>query len=159
LNSEIPPSNSDWSALTSYQDLSAPYLLARQEAPRRVTLKFTSPTCFKSKGMHVPIPTPELVFGSLLERWNTFAPVVFPPETRRYAAECLAVSRYNLSSRPVPVKSRGMRVGGLGEITYTSLVYDRYWMSVVQTLAAFALFSGVGAGTAHGLGQCRSWAS
>lgn len=153
--SAIRNPQSPWSALTSYQELSAPYLLAKIAPPRRISLQFTSPTSFKSGGMHVPLPLPELVFNSLLERWNAFAPVVFPPETRRYAAECLAVSRYKLSSRATPVKSRGLQVGGVGEITYASLNYDRYWMSVISVLAEFALFSGVGAGTAMGLGQCR----
>jgi CRISPR-associated endoribonuclease Cas6 len=155
LQSSALNDQSSWSCLTSYQELSAPYLLARENAPHRVTLKFTSPTSFKSKGMHVPIPTPELVFGSLLDRWNTFAPIAFPAEVKRYASECLAVSRFKLHSLSVPVKSRGIRVGGLGQVTYTSLNYDRYWMSLIQTLAKFAIFSGVGAGTTNGMGQCK----
>jgi CRISPR-associated endoribonuclease Cas6 len=144
-----------WASLTSYQKIGAPYLLAKVSAPRRISFKITSPTSFKSKGMHMPIPLPELVFGSLLDRWNLFAPIAFPPEVRRYAGECLAVSRYKLYSRSVPMKSRGVRMGGMGEITYVSLNYDRYWMSVIQTLAMFALFSGVGAGTTMGLGQVQ----
>ena len=146
---------SPWAALSDYQTLSAPYLLAKIQAPRRVTLKFTSPTTFKSRGMHVPVPLPGLVFGSLLNRWNAFAPVVFPDEVRRYAEECLAISRYKLQSRSVPMKSSGLRMGGTGEVTYVTLNYDRYWMSIIQTLALFARFSGVGAGTTIGLGQCR----
>ena len=144
-----------WAAQTTYQALSAPYLLAKVPAPRRITMRFTSPITFKSRGMHVPIPLPVLLFGSLLKRWNAFAPVVFPPETRRYAEECLAISRYKLQSRAVPMKSSGLRMGGIGEVTYTTLNYDRYWMSVIQTLARFAQFSGAGAGTTVGLGQCR----
>jgi len=144
-----------WAAANTYQDLGASFLLARQPAPRRISLQFTSPTTFKSGGMHIPLPLPDLVFGSLLERWNAFAPITFPPETKRYAAECLAVSYYKLSSRAVPMKSGGLRVGAVGEISYASLNYDRYWMSVIAVLAAFALYAGVGAGTAMGLGQCR----
>ena len=153
--SAIRNSQSVWSALTSYQELSAPYLLAKLTPPRRITFQFASPTSFKSGGMHIPLPLPELVFNSLLERWNAYAPVLFPPETRRYAAECLALSRYRLSSRSIPVKSLGMRVGGVGEATYISLNYDRYWMSLISVLARFAMFSGVGAGASMGLGQCR----
>ncbi len=100
-------------------------------------------------------PLPTLVFGSLLEKWNAYAPIAFPPEVKRFAEECLAVSQYQLSTRAVPQKSGGLRVGAVGEITYISLHYDRYWMSVIATLAAFALFSGVGASTTQGLGQCR----
>lgn len=144
-----------WAAETSYQELSAPYLLAKEAAPKRLTLQLTSPTTFKSGGKHIPIPLPELVFGSLLERWNAFAPIAFPPEVKRYAEECLAVTQYKLSSRAVPLSSSNLRVGAVGEVSYTTLNYDRYWMSVITLLAKFALFSGVGAGTSQGLGQCR----
>jgi CRISPR/Cas system endoribonuclease Cas6 (RAMP superfamily) len=53
------------------------------------------------------------------------------------------------------MKRSGLRMGGTGEVTYVSLNYDRYWMSIIQTLALFAQFGGVGAGTTIGLGQCR----
>ena len=140
---------------SSYQDISSPYLLAKQPAPRRLTLQFTSPTTFKSAGKHLPIPLPALVFGSLLERWNAYSPISFPVEVRRYAEECLAISQFALETRPVPQKNRGLRVGAVGRISYTALNYDRYWMSVLAVLAEFSLFCGVGVGTSQGLGQAR----
>jgi CRISPR-associated endoribonuclease Cas6 len=146
---------SPWAARNSYQELSAPYLLGRIPAPRHISMQFTSPTTFKSHGMHMPIPLPGLVFGSLLERWNAYAPINFPAEVRRYAEECLAISQYDLETRPVPQKSRGLRVGAVGRVTYVAVNYDRYWMSLIVTLAAFSLYSGVGAGTTQGMGQCR----
>ncbi len=147
--------SSPWAAVSSCQELAAPYLLGKVAAPRRISFQFTSPTTFKSAGRHVPVPLPTLVFGSLLERWNAYAPINFPLEAKRYADECLAISKYDLQTRPVPQKSRGIRVGALGSVTFTSLNYDRYWMGVMAVLAQFSLFSGVGAGTSQGLGQCR----
>jgi CRISPR-associated endoribonuclease Cas6 len=152
--SEDPPAH-PWAGTDSYQELGAAYLLARQPPPRRLELQFTSPTTFKSGGKHVPVPLPELVFGSLLERWNRFAPIQFPEEGRRYAAECLALGRYRLSSRVAPLKAGGLRVGAVGDVQYTCLNYDRYWMSVMAVLAAYARYAGAGAGTSMGLGQCR----
>jgi CRISPR-associated endoribonuclease Cas6 len=146
---------SDWAASTTYQELSAPYLLSKREPPRRLSLLLASPTAFKSGGKHVPFPSPGLVFGSLLERWNTFAPIAFPDEARRFAEECLALSQFRLETRPAPVKGGGMRVGAIGKVAFTSLNYDRYWLSVLTTLADFSLFAGVGGGTSMGLGQCR----
>ena len=69
----------------------------------------------------------------------------------------LAISRYSLRTRSVPVKGGGLRVGAVGRITYTNLDQDQHqhWMRQMQALAAFAIFSGVGAGTSMGLGQCR----
>lgn len=147
--------SSPWAARNSYQELSAPYLLGRVAAPRHINLQFTSPTTFKSQGKHMPFPLPGLVFGSLLERWNAYAPINFPPEVRRYAEECLAISQFDLETRPVPQKSRGVRMGAVGRVTYVTVNYDRYWMSLLSTLAAFSLYSGVGAGTSQGMGQCR----
>ncbi len=142
-----------WSGQATYTDLATSALAGNPD--RQVTFLLTSPTAFKSGGRHQPLPLPELVFGSLQERWNAFAPVAFPPETRRYVQECLAVARYSLRTRPVPVKGGGLRVGAVGQITYTSLNYDRYWMGVLAALADFARFSGIGAGTTMGLGQAR----
>lgn len=152
---ESQPPPSVWSAVSTYQTLSAPFLLSKEEAPRRVSLELASPTTFKSGGVHAPLPTPSLVFGSLLDRWNAFAPVAFPAEVKRYAEECLAVSRYELKSRPIPQKGDGLRVGAVGHVTFTAVHYDRYWMSLIACLAEFALFGGLGAGTAQGLGQAR----
>lgn len=144
-----------WAGIGTYDELSATTLLAQEKPPKRLTLQFTSPTAFKSSGMHLPVPLPGLVFGSLLERWNAFAPLAFPEEARQYAAECLAISRYKLSTRAVALKAGGLRVGAVGKISYTSLNYDRYWMSIMATLAEFALFSGTGVGTTMGMGQCK----
>lgn len=151
-----PPASHGWAGASSYPDLSAPFLLGARALPRQVHFQFSSPTSFKSGGMHVPIPMPGLVFGSLLDRWNAFAQIAFPAEVKRYAEECLAVSRIDLSSRGVPGKGESVRVGGVGEMRYTTLNYDRYWMSLIHTLAAFARYAGVGVGTSHGMGQCRT---
>jgi CRISPR-associated endoribonuclease Cas6 len=138
-----------------YSSLSASYLLTPQPPDRHVTLELTSPTLFKTKERFFPLPLPELVFGSLLARWNAYAPIAFPPELGRYASECLAVGRFELSSRAAALSESGARYGAVGKISYTALNYDRYWMSLVHTLAAYALYAGVGKGTAMGLGQCR----
>ena len=144
-----------WAGTASYADLTAGSLLGGAP-PRRITLQFASPTGFRSGGMHQPLPLPELVFGSLLERWNRFAPAAFPEEARRYAGECLAISRFELRSRSAPLKGSGLRVGALGTVAYAALNADRFWLSVMHTLAAFALYAGVGAGAGLGFGQCRA---
>jgi len=149
------PDQHPWAACAGYADLSAACLLGERPPARQIGLQFTSPVVFKSQERHIPVPLPELVFNSLLDRWNALAPLAFPAEARRYAAECLAISRYRLETRGVPLKNGGLRVGAVGSILYTALNYDRYWLSVLHTLAAFALFAGVGAGVSMGLGQCR----
>ncbi len=144
-----------WAARTTFEELSAPWLLARKEPSRRITLLFASPTMFHSGERSVPLPLPELVFGSLLERWNAYAPVALPEETRRFAVECLAVSRYTLQTRSLPFKEGAVKIGMIGQATFTATHYDRYWLSLINLLADYALFAGVGAGVTMGLGQCR----
>ena len=99
--------------------------------------------------------TNRLVFGSLVERWNTFSPVPLSPDMRRFGEEVMAISQYNLRSVPVTQKNQALRIGGLGEVTYRAMSSDRYWLGVMHMLADFAQFSGVGVQTATGMGQVR----
>lgn len=145
-----------WAGQDSYAALGSRFLPG-VEIPRRVSFQFTSPVVFKSGGLSHPLPTASLVFNSLIEKWNAFAPVAFVPELRRYAEECLAVSRFDLESRAVPLKEGGLRIGAVGHITFTTTNFDRFWMGQIHALAAFALFSGIGAGTTQGLGQARGF--
>lgn len=143
-----------WAGQAAYADFAAGHLVGAA-APRRLTLQFASPTTFHVNGRYLPLPLPEQVFTSLLERWNAFAPLALPSETRRFAAECLHLSRYDLRSLAVPIKDGGLRIGAVGQATYTVSHYDRFWMSSILHLAEFARFSGVGSGTSYGMGQVR----
>ena len=69
----------DWTGQTSYEHLAARHLLASEQLPRTVELEFASPTAFHSKGATMPVPLPELVFGSLVDRWNAFSPITLSP--------------------------------------------------------------------------------
>lgn len=144
-----------WTGRASYEALAAAALQAGDRLPRAVTLEFASPTAFKSQEMQIPIPLPGLVFGSLVERWNAFAPLALDPDLRRFAGERVAISRYRLESRPVSTKNGALRIGGVGQVTYTMLADDRYALAGLNILADFALYSGVGVQTATGMGQCR----
>lgn len=149
------PDSEPWSGRTTYETLAAAQLLQANSLPRKVSLVFQSPTAFQSKGMHIPVPLPNLVFGSLVDRWNTFSPVTLSPEVRRFGEEMVALSNYRLESQVVPQKDGSPLIGGVGRATYTALGGDRYWLATMQMLADFALFSGVGVKTTIGMGQVR----
>lgn len=144
-----------WTGRTTYAGLAAQPGLFAERLSRQVSLRFASPTAFKSSGLTVPIPLPGLVFGSLVDRWNAFSPIALSPDTRRFGEEMTAVSRYKLHSAPVAQKDQGLRIGGVGDVTYTALGGDRYWLGVLHMLAGYALYSGVGVQTATGMGQTR----
>ncbi|MCB8965739.1 MAG: CRISPR system precrRNA processing endoribonuclease RAMP protein Cas6 [Ardenticatenaceae bacterium] len=150
----IDPAVHPWAGQTSCEALSAPHLLAQQSPAYRLSLEFASPTTFRSQGRSLPVPMPEWVFGSLLDRWNAFATVQLPTETRRFAAECVVLSRYRLHTRAVPYKDI-VQMGCVGWGDFVALQHDRYWNSVLNLLADFAFYSGVGYQTTVGLGQVR----
>nr|PZN30350.1 MAG: CRISPR-associated endoribonuclease Cas6 [Chloroflexota bacterium] len=149
------PAAHPWAGRASYEGLAAPALLRAADGPTRWTLEFAAPVTFRQRGLTMPLPLPDLVFGSLLDRWNAFAPLALPEEVRRFAAECLAVSRFELRSQAPLGKGGAPQIGAVGRCTYTAVNRDRYWLACVETLARFAFYSGVGAGTARGFGQAR----
>jgi len=149
------PARHGWSGRTTYEALAATQLARADQLDRQVTLEFAAPTAFKSKEMTAPLPLPGLVFGSLVERWNAFSPVVLSPEMRKYGEEVMAISRFRLESRAVEQKHQGLRIGAVGQATYRALAGDRYWLGVMNMLAEFALYGGVGVQTATGMGQAR----
>lgn len=150
----VDPAAHPWAGQALYADFAAGHLVGAAP-PRRLTLQFASPTAFHVDGAHLPLPLPEQTFVSLLERWNAFAPLALPAETRRFAAECLHLSRYRLNSLAVPLKQGALRIGAVGEAVYTASVYDRFWLSALFHLAEYARYAGVGSGTGCGMGQVR----
>lgn len=144
-----------WSGRASYEGLAAARVQQGMRLPRTLTLDFASPTAFKSQGMQAPLPLPGLVFGSLVERWNAFSPVLLDPELRRFAETHVAVSRYWLESRTVSGKNSALRIGGVGRVSYTVIEDEAYALAALNILADFAIFGGVGVQTTTGMGQCR----
>ena len=166
IGSTLDETEHPWAGQISYQDFAAPYLLG--ETPKlstRLNLDFHSPTTFRSQGRYVPFPLPELVFGSLFNRWQAFAPIALNSEVRRFVAEMVVVSRYSLRTRGLPYKQGGRntkkgkgggwQIGFTGQVTFVALNRDRYWLNVLHLLSVFAFYSGVGYQTGVGLGQVK----
>ncbi len=149
------PTAHPWAGATTSEALAAPYLMARSKAPRRVMLELVTATTFKSHDRTMPLPLPDLVFGSLCDRWNAFSPVALSAEVRAYCESSVGISRFELRSSAIPSNDGGLQIGSVGRVTYNALHYDRYWMSVLGLLAEYAFYAGVGRGTTAGLGQAR----
>ena len=146
----------EWSGNTTYQDLATAHLLGtQQERLQKVAMEFHSPTAFKSHELQVPLPLPRLVYGSLLERWNTFSPVELRAEMRAFGEYGVEISRFDLKSVLLEQKRGATRVGSVGSATYTAMDGDQYWLGLFQLLTDFALYSGVGVQTTSGMGQVR----
>jgi CRISPR-associated endoribonuclease Cas6 len=165
------PQEHPWAGQTTFETLAQEHLLGTREPDRKLTLRFASPTTFRRTkgetsltddqgrayrvaGHNVALPLPGLVFDSYLQRWNTFAPLALHPDVKRYAQECVAISRYRL--RTVLVEFGAARhVGFVGSCQFMALVHDPYWLRLLNLLAAFAFYAGTGHQTTRGLGQTR----
>jgi CRISPR-associated endoribonuclease Cas6 len=147
-----------WAGRATYAGLLEQHTLRPDPAPRYVTLRFASPTTFRSQGRDLPLPLPSLVFDGLLRKWNLFAPLALPEEAKRYAEECVTLSRFRLRSHWVTFESgdKGAQVGFTGEVRFRFLTGDAYWNRVMTGLAAYAFWAGTGYRTTAGLGQTQA---
>lgn len=144
-----------WAGHTTYEELAASHLLPGDPSSHHAELEFASPTAFRSSGHTLPVPLPALVYGGLVEKWNDFAPVAVSDEMRRFAEECLAISRYKLSTRAIAAKGKSVQIGFVSHCRYVALNKDRYWLGLIQLLTDYAFYAGVGYQTTAGMGQAR----
>lgn len=144
-----------WAGSASYQELAQPLLSRPNQLPSVWTFQLASPITFRQRGLNVPLPLLDLVFGSLLEQWNASSELALPDEVRRFAAECPAINRYELRSVASPTSGGVVQIGAVGRCSFRAINLDRYWRACIDVLARFAFFSGIGASTTRGFGQAR----
>ncbi|HHS98464.1 MAG TPA: CRISPR system precrRNA processing endoribonuclease RAMP protein Cas6 [Chloroflexi bacterium] len=139
----------------SYADLKAAAGTAT-----RIRLRFLSPTSFRSREMHFPLPDPLLVYQSWLSRWNTFAPedLRINVALLDVVAAHVAVGRYNLRTEMVDLGGNRKAVGFVGWVEYRILrphLPGEEWIRYLNLLADYAAYCGTGHKTAQGMGQTR----
>lgn len=143
-----------WAHRSSYEVLYE--AMQRQEtAATRLALTFLSPTAFRSQGRTVLLPLPRLVFTSLLERWNRYAPFPLSPVLLEAVEAGVDIARYTLETRMLDF-DRYRQAGFVGNCEF--LVHrdlPAAYRQHLGLLTAFALFSGVGYKTTMGMGQVR----
>jgi CRISPR-associated endoribonuclease Cas6 len=109
-------------------------------------LQFVSPTSFKQQQIIQPFPLPDLVFGSLLRRWNALAPQDLHFPSVQWQG---LVSAYDLKTHAL--KMKGDEIGSVGWVRYRFPLPEQARIATI--LARFACFAGVGRKTAMGMGQ------
>lgn len=122
--------------------------------PHQWRLEFLTPTTFHGKTAHLPFPLPDSLVGSWMRRWQAFAPLALPDELPEWARSSLAVSAFNLQTRPAREGSR-LRVGCVGWLTLRALEMPPYLRACIDLLAQYALYCGSGSHTTQGMGQTR----
>lgn len=114
-----------------------------------IQLNFLSPTSFKKEKHIQPFPLPELVFNSLLRRWNHFA----PEELHLPPIEWTALtSAFELKTHVLKLEA-GTEIGSQGWVKYYFPEPEQ--AKIASTLAQFAFYAGVGRKTTMGMGQVQ----
>lgn len=122
---------------------------------KSISFHFISPVSFRSFEDDYPFPLPQLIFGSVIDKWNLAEmPVAFDKnETRDVAAKILPVSWKGQTKQIYYKKDRGV-TGFIGEFTFNVSMLPKEMQQLFLLLALFSQFSGVGRLTSQGMGQC-----
>lgn len=134
------------------------------EIGKAVALSFVSPTSFRRKGHHLPMPWPVNVFHSYLRRWNNFSGMPFDQESfLEWIDENVIIRQLRLESVKVAAGKKGMVTGFTGAIEYglgKDGGNDQEFERLFYALLRLAPYSGTGHKTTFGLGQTRlGWLS
>lgn len=123
---------------------------------RCITILFASATAFSFGKRKIPLPQPDLVFGSLLKKWNTFSPVQLPADLLGLFKEQLAVSEINNLNTQMLDFGRYKEKGFTGSVTFEALgSWGTEELRAFNALADFAFYAGVGYKTTMGMGLTR----
>lgn len=136
--------------------------LAKRDYPEKptVALSFISPTSFRSRGRHLPLPMPRNIFHSYLRRWNDLSnqPQIDQDEFLDWLDEHITILRHHLRSHKVAAGKRGSVTGFTGAIEFglTRAAHQTpEWVQLFYTLGQFAPYCGTGHKTTFGLGQTQ----
>lgn len=160
-----------WAGRTSIAALIQSTMMAAPPAEFR--LLTATPTAFHSDGLDSVLPTPNLVFGSLQNRWTSFSNLPLPESLNTYARWLLSVTRCRIETQAIKLKNGSLQTGFVGSATYSLETGNEQFQKsnpdaareirrsagqmagALRLLAAFAFFSGIGIKTTAGMGMCR----
>ena len=152
----IAPSEPSSSVCTTFEELYGRIFDLNVELPRRLSLGFLTPTAFRSGRRNILFPVPGLVFRTLSQKWNTYAPIDLGEMVPRLIDETVRVSRYRLRTQMLRFDDYP-QIGFTGEVSYLiSKDLPDLWVRAIHLLADFAFYAGVGYKTTMGMGQVRT---
>lgn len=142
-----PQSNQPWVNFCTYAEL----FDRASETERQIAFTFCTPTNFRQGVYDSAMPTRESIFGSLANRWNKYSNIAIEPTF----TEAIFPSFFDIRTE-VSTDSRSKFIGCVGDISYR-IMGDIAPATIKQinTLADFALYSGVGRKTPMGMGMTR----
>ncbi|RUR78681.1 CRISPR-associated endoribonuclease Cas6 [Chlorogloeopsis fritschii PCC 9212] len=138
--------------------------LLNSEHGETLTLKFLSPTSFRRKGHHFPLPVPVNVFHSYLRRWNDFSGMPVDQDAfLDWVDSCVLITRCQLTTMKVLAGKKGAVTGFTGAIEFgltKEASHQSEFQQLFYALGKLAPYCGTGHKTTFGLGQTRlGWTS
>jgi CRISPR-associated endoribonuclease Cas6 len=127
--------------------------LYEEASETETTFKFTlaTPVAFRQGKQDTALPTRELVFNSLWKRWNKYSGIEFSP----LPIDQIFPSYFDINTVIIS-DSRSKFIGCVGEISYRVFGdIDPLTIKQLNTLADFALYSGIGRKNTMGFGMTR----
>ena len=138
---------------TTYTQL----LQSSPEKPSNVNFSFVSPTSFRRKGHHFPLPVPVNLFHSYLRRWNDFSRIPIEQEPfLDWIDEGVIIHQHRLESVKVAAGKRGSVTGFTGVMSCglsKAALANSEFTRLFYALARLAPYCGTGHKTTFGLGQ------
>ncbi|MEM2001023.1 MAG: CRISPR system precrRNA processing endoribonuclease RAMP protein Cas6 [Candidatus Methanomethylicaceae archaeon] len=178
VNVIVNSSDHPWANQATFDALARRWLDDDWSPPRKIRLRFVTPTTFVSDDQNIPLPLPHLVFFQLGEKWRQYAPMplaslisrlfdepVHSSSTASDEAEkmssghwlalnrVIGLSQYDLKTRILDFVHY-KQVGFTGQVEF--LVHESFsdeQTKLLHLLADFAFFAGVGYKTTMGMGQ------
>ncbi len=142
-----PQSTQPWANFSTYAQL---YEQASDQY-RQIDLTFCTPTTFRQGQYDCALPTREHVFNSLRRRWNQYSGIEFPEAL----LEPIFPSFFDVRTQLV-ADSRSKFIGCVGAMNFRILGEVKpLTIKQINTLADFALYSGIGRKTPMGMGMTR----
>ncbi len=132
-------------------------LLEQPLTTRSWNLSFVSPTGFRHRGHHLPLPIPKNLFHSYLRRWNDFSglPIEGDPFLDWVDRE-VTIQRHRIESVKTTAGRQGSVTGFIGCVQLAvSPRVPELLRQQMQALLYFAPYCGTGHKTPFGLGQTR----
>ncbi len=146
-----PENSRGWANVTSPGEL-----MNGCQSSRRFEMEFFTPTAFRRGDHDLPLPLPELVFGSYLQRARKLFPdPEIPAELTHQLPELVYLARHNIRSAPFfSGSSKVTGFVGTAEFVIPQKAPDELarW---IHWLAHLAFYLGTGRKTTMGMGMTR----
>jgi CRISPR-associated endoribonuclease Cas6 len=138
----------------SYKDLADKYIM-QNKPTTTFTVKFITPSTFKTQGEFIIFPNISNVYYNLLNRWNSFSKEISlaDKETQDHLINYTKMIGYTLRSTKYQMEKVKINAF-MGEVCYR-VKGPLMLVSIANLLFAFSEFAGIGAKTSVGMGGVK----